>query len=118
MTIAYFLFLVFFSFGILLILQKENRLEFVGYARLLWRTWSVWLGTLGATVGALLLQFPDVALTVWNSLPEDLKLVLPQQVVNYLSPTIMLLAIVSQYIRQSKLKAKMDALEADKTNLG
>lgn len=35
----------------LLLLRKYTRIEFVGHARLLLRTWSVRLGTAGALVG-------------------------------------------------------------------
>lgn len=95
---------------ILLLIRKYTSLEFVEHARLLWKTWSVWLGGVGAAVGAVLLHFPDAALSAWNALPPDLKSYLPPHILNYISPALMGLAVASQYIRQPKLKERADEI--------
>lgn len=43
---------------VLLLLRKYTRLEFVGHARLLLKTWSVRLGAAGALVGVWAQSFP------------------------------------------------------------
>jgi hypothetical protein len=60
---------------VLLLLRKYTRLEFVGHARLLLKTWSVRLGAAGALVGVWA-HIPD-ALHAWAMLPPDIKDILP-----------------------------------------
>lgn len=97
----------------LLLIRKYTSVEFVDHARLLWKTWSVWLGSVGAAIGVILLQFPDAALNAWNALPPDLKSYIPPHILSYISPALMGLAVVAQYVRQSKLKSRADALRTD-----
>lgn len=95
---------------ILLLIRKYTSVEFVEHARLLWKTWSVWLGSMGAVIGAAVLQFPDAALNAWNMLPPDLKTFVPPHILSYISPTLMALAVAAQYIRQPKLKSRADEM--------
>jgi hypothetical protein len=97
----------------LLLIRKYTSVEFVAHARLLWRTWSVWLGSIGAVIGAALLQFPDAALNAWNMLPPDLKSYVPPHILSYISPTLMGLAVAAQYIRQPKLKERAEQMRGD-----
>jgi hypothetical protein len=92
---------------VLLLLRKYTRLEFVGHARLLLKTWSVRLGAAGALVGVWAQSFPDAALHAWAMLPPDIKDILPPNIVAMISPLVVL-AILSQYVRQPKLKDKAD----------
>ena len=41
-------------------------------------------------------------------LPPDIKDILPANIVAMISPTLVVLAILSQYVRQPKLKEKAD----------
>ena len=41
-------------------------------------------------------------------LPTDIKNILPPNVVEMISPALVVLAILSQYVRQPKLKDKAD----------
>lgn len=93
---------------VLLLLRKYTRLEFVGHARLLLKTWSVRLGAAGALVGVWAQSFPDAALHAWAMLPPDVKDILPANIVAMISPALVVLAILSQYVRQPKLKEKAD----------
>ncbi len=66
---------------IVLLLQRFTTLQFVSHARLLFKTWSVWLASLGSMLSAWVQSFPSSALDAWNTLPEDVKSILPH---NYL----------------------------------
>lgn len=101
---------VLFAVVVLLLIRKYTALEFVEHTRLLWKTWSVWLGSVGAAIGVILLQFPDAALNAWNMLPPDLKSYIPPHILSYISPALMGLAVAAQYVRQSKLKSRADAM--------
>lgn len=98
---------------VLLLIRKYTSLEFVAHAKLLWKTWSVWLGAVGAGTGAIMMQFPDAALNAWNTLPPDLKSYIPPHILGYISPAMMGLAVVSQYVRQSRLKARADEIRSE-----
>ncbi|HGN8849048.1 hypothetical protein [Klebsiella grimontii] len=93
---------------VLLLVRKYTRLEFVGHARLLLKTWSVRLGAAGALVGVWAQSFPDAALHAWAMLPPDIKDILPANIVAMISPAMVVLAILSQYVRQPKLKEIAD----------
>ena len=93
---------------VLLLVRKYTRLEFVGHARLLLKTWSVRLGAAGALVGVWAQSFPDAALHAWAMLPPDIKDILPANIVAMIGPALVVLAILSQYVRQPKLKEKAD----------
>ncbi|MBA7848826.1 hypothetical protein HV205_31110 [Klebsiella sp. RHBSTW-00465] len=112
MKMIIFALLALVSVLILLLLRKYTRLEFVGHARLLLKTWSVRLGTAGALVGVWAQSFPDAALHAWTMLPSDVKDILPPNVVAMISPALVVLAILSQYVRQPKLKDKADEEQA------
>ena len=108
MTMIIFALLALVAVLVLLLLRKYTRLEFVGHARLLLKTWSVRLGTAGALVGVWAQSFPDAALHAWAMLPPDIKDILPANIVAMISPALVVLAILSQYVRQPKLKEKAD----------
>ncbi len=90
----------------LLLAQRYTSLEFVSHARLLWKTWSLWLGTLGTTLSALFYAAPDAAITAWAYLPDDVKSTLDPSVVKLVGPFLMFMALMSQFIKQRKLAAE------------
>lgn len=96
---------------VLLLLRKYTRLEFVGHARLLLKTWSVRLGIAGTAIGVWAQAFPDAALHAWAILPPDIKNLLPPNIVAMISPALVVLAVLSQYVRQPALKDKADSLQ-------
>lgn len=96
---------------VLFILQKYTKLEFVAYAKLLWKAWSVWLSGIGAVLGVYLTSAPDTLIHVWLMLPPDLKAVLPVNVAQYISYAMIALGVVSQFIRQPKLEQQRKEME-------
>ena len=105
MKMIIFALLVLVAVLVLLLLRKYTRLEFVGHASLLLKTWSVKLGAIGAQ------SFPDAALHAWAVLPSDIKNILPPNIVALISPALVVLAVLSQYVRQPALKDKADELK-------
>lgn len=106
----YFLWFVIVVLGavvVLLVLQRYTKLQFVTHAKLLWKTWSIWLGTLGT----LLAAFPDAAITAWSFLPPDVKSLLPPSVVSFIGPFLMVMALMSQFVKQRKLEVQRKELE-------
>lgn len=93
---------------ILLLVQRYTTLEFVSHAKLLWKTWSVWLGTLGTTLTALFMAVPDAAITAWAYLPDDVKATLDPAVVKLIGPFLMFMALLSQFVKQRKLAAEVN----------
>lgn len=90
----------------LLMAQRYARLEFVSHAKLLFKTWSVWLASFGAMLGAWIQSFPDAAIQAWALLPEDIKGYIPHDILGYISQCMVVIAVLAQFVRQSKLKDK------------
>ncbi|HBQ0769313.1 hypothetical protein ACNPIB_09260 [Klebsiella pneumoniae] len=111
MKMVIFALLVLVAVLVLLLLRKYTRLEFVGHASLLQKTWSVKLGAIGALIGMWAQSFPDAALRAWAVLPPDIKNLLPPNIVALISPALVVLAVLSQYVRQPALKDKADKLK-------
>lgn len=113
MKMLIFILLALVAVLVLLLLRRYTRLEFVGHARLLLKTWSVRLGTIGALVGVWAQSFPDSALHAWAILPPDIKGILPPNVIGMISPSLVVLAVLSQYVRQPALKNQADKIHGD-----
>ena len=90
-----------------ILLQRYTKLEFVAHAKLLFKAWSVWLGTIGAT----LMAAPDYLLSAWSGLPDELKSLIPSTWLTYIGPTLVFLGVVSQFIRQRKLLQEKQQME-------
>ncbi|MEM6161037.1 hypothetical protein AAH446_10880 [Erwinia sp. P6884] len=109
-------FMVFIT-GILLVVftvwwvKKHGKIEFVSHARLLFKTWSVWLATGGSIVGAWAQSFPDSAINAWDGLPGDVKSFIPQHYLGLVASFMVAMAVISQFIRQKGLKAQKDREE-------
>jgi hypothetical protein len=108
---TYFLIFAVLAMGIVILLQKYTKLEFVNHAKLLWKTWSVWLSGVGATLSAVFMAFPDAALNMWMILPPDIKTMLPPVVVQLLGPFMVVMGVASQYVKQHKLAEERQRLE-------
>lgn len=102
----WFLVIVLTCVIVLLLAQHYTKLEFVSHARLLWKTWSVWFGTLGTTLTALFMAVPDAAITAWTYLPDDIKSTLDPAVVKMVGPFLMFMALLSQFVKQHKLSVE------------
>lgn len=97
--------------GVLLI-RKYTTLEFVEHAKLLFKTWSVWLASLGSAISAWVQSFPDAALNAWNVLPPDIKSFLPQQYLGYIGAFMVAMGVIAQFVRQRKLLERKQQLDA------
>lgn len=111
MSLVVFLIIVACMITVLIAAGRYTSVEFVTHARLLFKTWSVWLASIGAALGAGFQAFPDAALHAWMILPPDIKSYLPPNILSFISPAIVVLAVLAQYVRQPKLKDKRDQLE-------
>ena len=88
------------------------RLRLYEYWQLVWKKWSVRFTALGLLLQGYLLSAPDAVINMWAMLPPDLRDILPIEYSRYLSFTLFLLALASNYIQQDKLKKERLALEA------
>lgn len=96
---------------VILLIRKYTSIEFVSHARLLFRAWSVWLGSIGTVLGIYLTSAPDTLITQWNQLPPDLKSMLPTNIAQYISYMLIALGIISQFIRQKRLVERKQQME-------
>lgn len=92
---------------VFLLLQRFTSLEFVTHAKLLFKTWSVWL----TSIGAMLSTSPDTLLAIWAGLPDELKQMIPSTWMTYIGPGLIALGVASQFIRQDKLRREREKLE-------
>ena len=96
---------------VMLLLQRFTTLEFVKHARLLFRTWSVWLASLGSMLSAWVQSFPTSALDAWNTLPQDVKDILPHNYLGLIGAFMVAMGVIAQFVRQKNLSAQKQALE-------
>lgn len=97
---------------VLLLIRKYSSLEFVSHARLLFKAWSVWLASIGTALGAYVQSFPDAALQAWAILPPDIKSVLPPNILGFISQSMIVMAVLAQFVRQPKLKDRADQMRS------
>lgn len=88
---------------ILLLLQRFTTLQFVSHARLLFKTWSVWLASLGSMLSAWSQSFPSAAVDAWNVLPEDVKTILPHNYLGFVGAFMVAMGVIAQFVRQKNL---------------
>ncbi|WP_130834152.1 hypothetical protein [[Erwinia] mediterraneensis] len=103
MSWIYYLIAVLLAIILLLLLHRFTTLEFVTHARLLFKTWSVWLATLGSMLSAWAQSFPGDALNAWNSLPEDVKSIIPHNYLGMIGAFMVAMGVLAQFVRQRKL---------------
>lgn len=94
--------------------SKHGKIELVAHAKLLFKTWSVWLASVGSAIGAWVQSFPDSAMNAWTSLPGDVKTVIPQHYLGLIASFMVAMAVVAQFVRQKSLNAKSQPLTEDK----
>lgn len=88
---------------ILLLLQRFTTLQFVSHARLLFKTWSVWLASLGSMLSAWAQSFPSAAVDAWIALPEDVKAILPHNYLGLVGAFMVAMGVIAQFVRQKNL---------------
>lgn len=80
-----------------------TKIELIDDWRKAWRFLSIQLGIVGSTVAGWLVAFPDHALAVWATLPDDLKAVLPAQYMPLFGVGIFVLSLIARIVKQRKL---------------
>ncbi|UCB31967.1 hypothetical protein J9874_02520 [Duffyella gerundensis] len=111
MIYVYFVVPVILLIVTVILLQRFTTLEFVSHAKLLFRTWSVWLGSLGSALSAWAQSFPDAAMNGWQALPEDIKSYLPQNYLGFVGAFMVAMAVIAQFVRQKNLVQRKDDLQ-------
>lgn len=111
MNVIAFLSVVIVVIAIVLLFRKYSSVEFVSHAKLLFRTWSVWLTGVGTLLGVYLASAPDAIISAWSMLPPDLKAMLPVNIAQYVSYFIVALGVIAQFIRQKKLNRQREKME-------
>lgn len=88
---------------ILLLMQRFTTLQFVSHAKLLFKTWSVWLASLGSMLSAWVQSFPSSALSAWQTLPDDVKSILPHNYLGLIGAFMVAMGVIAQFVRQKNL---------------
>jgi len=91
------------------LMQRYTHLEFVAHVKVLWRAWSVRLSVLSVLLAATAQEFPQYAITAWNSLPPDVKALLPPDWLHYISMGLVVLAVFAQIFRQPRMRRDDDS---------
>lgn len=68
-----------------------------------WKFWSTRLQLLGLALLGIITEFPHTLTSLWVSLPDDLKTMLPEDYGRYIVYATLLSGIVARFIRQPKL---------------
>lgn len=105
-----YLILVLVAIIILLLLQRFTTLQFVSHARLLFKTWSVWLASLGSMLSAWVQSFPGEALSAWSGLPDDVKAYIPHNYLGMIGAFMVAMGVIAQFVRQKNLLAEKKQL--------
>ena len=87
--------------------MKKLRIELIEDWRNFWRFWSVRLGVMGSAITAVLIAFPDVALSAWAMLPADLKAAIPERYMPLIGVGIFVASLIARAIKQSKLERNL-----------
>lgn len=103
MKFALYLCAILLAMLLLMLVRKHSSLEFVHHAKLLFKTWSVWLASLGSAISAWVQSFPDSAMQAWQMLPPDVKAVIPQNYLGLIGAFMVAMAVMSQFVRQRTL---------------
>lgn len=111
MKFALYLCLILIALLLLLVIRRYSSLEFVHHARLLFKTWSVWLASVGSVTGAWVHSFPDSAMRAWQVLPPDLKSIIPPDYLSIISAFLVAMAVMAQFVRQRPLANERDKLD-------
>ena len=69
-----------------------------------YKFWSVRLGLLGTVIVSFFLAAPEAALYAWAALPQELKSVLPADVIKYSGVVILALSFFARVVKQRSLE--------------
>lgn len=79
-----------------------------------WRLWSVQLGILGTAITSVLIAIPEAAIYVWETLPQGVRMLIPENMTPLIGVLIFVLSLVSRLIKQKKLIADLEKEEGSK----
>lgn len=96
---------------LLILIRRYSALEFVHHANLLFKTWSVWLASLGSAISAWVQSFPDSAMRAWQLLPPDVKAIIPQNYLGMIGAFMVAMAVIAQFIRQPALAEQRQQID-------
>lgn len=81
------------------------RLKLIDNANLVIKKWSFIFNSIGTVALAYLTLAPDAIITMYNALPDELKSYIPVKYSLYVTLTLYILGLISQYVKQQKLEA-------------
>jgi hypothetical protein len=70
--------------------------------------WSVRLGVIGTAITAVFLAAPEAALHAWALMPEDVKTLLPPDVIKFLGVFILGSSFIARIVKQPKIHGEKD----------
>lgn len=85
----------------------RTKITLVGYWRVLWRAWSLRLAAVATVIMSFGALFPGEAYAIYETLPDEIRVYIPPVVGNYIGIGLYMLSMLSQYIRQEKLVARL-----------
>jgi len=75
----------------------------------LWKLWSVKIAAFGILVSGFFSTFPDIVTQAWVYLPDNLRVLIPQQYTQIITAVIFFSSIIAKFIPQPKLQVQVDA---------
>lgn len=111
MKFAIYLCSILLAIVLLMLISRHSRIEFVHHANLLFRTWSVWLASLGSALSAWVQSFPDAAMRAWQQLPPEVKAIIPQNYLGMIGAFMVAMAVIAQFVRQNSLAEQRQKLD-------
>lgn len=75
----------------------------------MWRAWSVRLNAIGLVFMGWVFFDPSAALMLLNSMPSEVRALLPGNALSFVSFAIYGTAIIARMVKQPKLQEKIDA---------
>jgi hypothetical protein len=82
------------------------KLELIEDWHLFTKFWSVRLAALGSLLTSLFLLWPDSALYIWASMPEEAKAMIPEKAVQFVAVFITAMSMFARVVKQKSLKAE------------
>lgn len=79
-----------------------------------YRLWSIRLGLAGTAVTSALVAVPDWTVTLWNTLPYEVRQFVPPQYMPLIGVGLFVLSMVARFVRQNKAAEKLAEKKAAK----
>jgi hypothetical protein len=77
-------------------------------ARSWWKLWSVRINALGATLLAAMIGWPDVGLSIWHALPDEVKSLLGPRATLIVPLGFFVASMGARFLKQHKLSHHAD----------